>query len=58
MPGGDGSLHHDNVIRTGWTIVSTAEVYRYICCDCGYSEDWVDLPDIPKLRKKYGGTTP
>lgn len=58
IPGGDGSLHHDNVIRTGWTIVSTAEVYRCVCCACGYSEEWVAPGDIPKLKKKYGGNTP
>ena len=28
IPGGDGSLHHDNVIRVGLTLISTAEVYR------------------------------
>jgi ribosomal protein S27AE len=58
IPGGDGSLHHDNVIRVGLTIISTAEAYRYVCCDCGYSEEWVDLRDIPKLKKKYGGKLP
>jgi len=58
IPGGDGSLHHDNVIRTGLTIIATAEVYRYVCCDCGYAEEWVDPRDIPKLKKKYGGKTP
>ena len=58
IPGGDGSLHHDNVIRVGLTIISTAEIYRYVCCDCGYSEEWVDPRDIPKLKKKYGGTAP
>lgn len=28
-------------------------VHRYVCCSCGYSEEWIDKEDIPKLEKKY-----
>ena len=30
-------------------------VHRYICCDCGFTEEWVDVykPDIEKMKKKY-----
>ena len=28
-------------------------VQRYLCCTCGYSEEWIDEEDIPKLEKKF-----
>ena len=32
---------------------SVATTARYICCDCGYMEEWVINPkDLMKLRKK------
>lgn len=31
-------------------------VTRYLCVNCGYSEEWVDDPKgLEKLNKKYGG---
>ena len=28
-------------------------VHRYVCCACGYSEEWIDKEDIPRLKEKY-----
>lgn len=42
-----------NNIPIGHTILSYVKVARYICCDCGYVEEWVDMEDIPKIKKKY-----
>ena len=42
-----------NNIPMGVTILSYVKVPRYVCCECGYSEEWIDLEDIPKLKKKY-----
>lgn len=42
-----------NNIQTGMTIFSSVLVHRYLCCKCGYSEEWVDTEDIGKLKKKY-----
>lgn len=42
-----------NNIPIGATIFSYVKVPRYVCCNCGYSEEWIDLEDIPKLKKKY-----
>ncbi|MDR3667070.1 MAG: hypothetical protein P4L35_09520 [Ignavibacteriaceae bacterium] len=36
IPGTSG-----NIITTGSTFYSAVRVTRYICCDCGYSEEWV-----------------
>lgn len=30
-----------------------ATVWHYICCDCGYSEQYVNKPDIKKIREYY-----
>ncbi len=33
--------------------ISSISVTRYLCCTCGYSEEWVDRENLPKLKKKY-----
>ena len=38
-------------IRLGGLV--SVPVARYVCCACGYSEEWIDKEDIPKLREKY-----
>lgn len=40
-------------ILVGFTIMSAAWVHRYVCCDCGYLEEWVDKEDIPRIKSKY-----
>ena len=40
-----------NNIMTGLTIFSAIEVNRYLCCDCGYSEEWIDKEDIDKVKE-------
>lgn len=45
-----------NNIPAGMTIFSYVKVDRYLCCECGYSEEWVNKKDIPKLWKKYAPT--
>ena len=42
-----------NNIKVGATIFSAVLVNRYLCCNCGYSEEWIDKDDIPKIKKKY-----
>lgn len=42
-----------NNIQVGMTIFSAVLVHRYVCCQCGYSEEWIDQEDIKKLKDKY-----
>lgn len=42
-----------NNIPIGLTIFSAVLVPRYICCRCGYSEEWIDTQDIPTLKEKF-----
>lgn len=44
---------HDNRIMVGWSIFSAIPVHRYVCCDCGFSEEWLDKEDVQKLKEKY-----
>ncbi len=39
-----------NNIMVGMTIFSAVKVNRYICCNCGYTEEWIDKEDIPKIK--------
>lgn len=43
---------YGNNIQTGMTILSgSIYVKRYICCECGFSEEWIDQSDITTLKK-------
>ncbi len=53
IPGTSGAYGTGNNIPSGKTIFSYVLVHRYLCCSCGYSEEWIDKEDIEKLKKKY-----
>lgn len=53
VPGKAGPYGSGNNIQTGWTNLSAVLVHRYVCCVCGYSEEWINREDIPALKKKY-----
>ena len=53
VPGKAGAYGVGNNIQTGWSNFSAVLVHRYVCCACGYSEEWIDKEDIPRLKQKY-----
>lgn len=53
VEGSAGAYGAGNNIPIGVTIFSWVKVPRYVCCDCGYSEEWIDKKDILKLKNKY-----
>ncbi len=53
VPGSAGAYGAGNNIQTGWTVLSAVLVHRYVCCGCGYSEEWIDKNDIPALKRKF-----
>jgi len=54
IPGTVGGLGAGNNIMTGMSIFSAIKVTRYLCCNCGYCEEWVDnKDDIKKIREKF-----
>jgi len=46
-----GPYASGNNIMLGQTIFSAVNVNRYICCSCGFTEEWIDREDIEKVRK-------
>lgn len=53
IEGTAGSYGSGNNIQVGLTYFSAVLVHRYVCCNCGFSEEWIDTEDISKLKKKY-----
>lgn len=53
IPGKVGPYGSGNNIQVGWSVFSSSLVNRYVCCNCGFSEEWIDNEDIIKLKKKY-----
>ena len=53
VPGSAGAYASGNNIQVGWTILSSVLVNRYVCCGCGFSEEWIDVKDIEKLKKAF-----
>ena len=54
VPGKAGAYGTGNNIQVGWSNFSAVLVDRYVCCACGYSEEWISKADIPALKKKFG----
>lgn len=54
IPGKAGAYGAGNNIPAGFTNFSAVLVHRYLCCSCGYSEEWIDREDIDTLKRKYG----
>ena len=54
IPGSARAYGAGNNIQVGLTNLSAVLVNRYVCCSCGYSEEWIDEGDIQKLKWKFG----
>ena len=45
----------NNIYTSNFTLVGKIPVIRYVCADCGYTENWVDNPtDLAALRRTFG----
>ena len=57
VPGAVGAYGSGNNINAStklWDFGGFVMVTRYVCGDCGFSEEWIDsADDIAKLKKKY-----
>ncbi len=49
--GGVGPYGVGNNICAGATTFSAVPVDRYVCCGCGFTEEWIRTEDIDKLKK-------
>lgn len=53
VEGKAGAYGTGNNIMVGMTIFSAVLVHRYVCCGCGFSEEWIDKEDIRKLKERF-----
>lgn len=51
-----GAYGSGNNIMVGMTIFSAVKVNRYVCCSCGFTEEWIDREDIEKLKNSSKAT--
>lgn len=49
IDGYTGPYGSGNNVMVGTTIFSGINVNRYVCCDCGYTEEWIDREDLTKI---------
>ncbi len=48
--GGAGAYGSGNNIPIGSFVWQAVPVDRYICCDCGYTEEWIRREHISKIE--------
>jgi len=52
IKGNSGNSYTSNYASSG--LLGYVPITRYLCCNCGFSEEWIDCEeDIQKLKKKY-----
>ena len=51
VDGYTGAYGAGNNVMVGMTIISAVNVNRYICCDCGFTEEWIDKSDLETVKK-------
>jgi predicted RNA-binding Zn-ribbon protein involved in translation (DUF1610 family) len=47
--GYSGAYGSGNNVMVGNSIFSAVNVNRYVCTNCGFSEEWIDTEDLPKI---------
>ena len=53
IPGPATVGYSSNKVPKSW--IKSANVDRYVCSICGFSEEWIaKAKDLQELRKKYG----
>ena len=50
IDGYTGPYGSGNNVMTGATIFSGVKVNRYICCHCGFTEEWIDREYLEKIK--------
>jgi predicted nucleic-acid-binding Zn-ribbon protein len=54
IPGKVGAYGSGNNIQVGATLFGAVEVTRFLCQNCGFSEEWVESKDdLKKIGKKF-----
>lgn len=44
----------NNIYATTVTLMGKIPVIRYVCCDCGYVENWIEREnELEKIRRTF-----
>ncbi len=56
IEGKAGPYGSGNNIPAGLLLKNSVLVNRYVCCKCGFTEEWIDTDtnDLERLKEKYG----
>ena len=52
IDGYTGPYGSGNNVMIGATVFTAVKVNRYICCTCGFTEEWIGREDLEKVKKK------
>lgn len=45
----------NNIYTTTATLIGKIPVIRYVCCNCGYVENWIERgSELDKIRRTFG----
>ncbi|MBR4887800.1 MAG: hypothetical protein IKU17_01510 [Clostridia bacterium] len=39
-----------NMLCVGTTVLQSVPIDQYVCCDCGYVEQWIDKKHLEKVK--------
>ena len=54
IEGNLGAYGSGNNIPIGFTVMSAVKVTRFLCANCGFSEEWIDSGnDLEKIKNKF-----
>ncbi len=45
-----GGIIGENRLPVGLTVVA---IDRWVCCSCGYSEEWIETDKLEKVKKHW-----
>ena len=51
IDGYTGPYGSGNNVMIGATVFTAVKVNRYICCTCGFTEEWINREDLEKVKK-------
>ena len=50
IDGYTGPYGSGNNVMIGATVFTAVKVNRYICCTCGFTEEWIGREDLEKVK--------
>ena len=46
-----GAYGAGNNVMVGKSLFSAVNVNRYVCCSCGFTDEWIDREDLEEIEK-------